>query len=313
MSAEGGVLIALGGNALILPGERGYIEEQLRHTDACTRPIAALISQGTRVVITHGNGPIVGNILLRNECAREYIPPMPLYLCVADSQGGIGAMMAESLGNELRRLGVDRTVSVIITHVVVAKDDPAFEEPSKPIGPYYAEGDAVNYIHEGWKMREIPGRGWRRVVPSPGPQEIVEMRGIKSAFENGIIPIAAGGGGIPVVEEEGLLKGIDAVVDKDLTASRLAGELHVERFVILTDVDGVYLHWETDRRRKLERLTVKDAERYLTEGQFPAGSMGPKIAAAIRFLQYGGREVIIAKPEDLIRAMQGAAGTRISG
>jgi carbamate kinase len=162
-------------------------------------------------------------------------------------------------------------------------------------------------------MREIPGRGWRRVVPSPGPQEIVEMRGIKSAFENGIIPIAAGGGGIPVVEEEGLLKGIDAVVDKDLTASRLAGELHVERFVILTDVDGVYLHWETDRRRKLERLTVKDAERYLTEGQFPAGSMGPKIAAAIRFLQYGGREVIIAKPEDLIRAMQGAAGTRISG
>lgn len=311
MCAEGSVLIALGGNALILPGEKGYIEEQLRHADACMGPIAALISQGTRVVITHGNGPIVGNILLRNECAKEYIPPMPLHICVADSQGGIGAMMAESLGNELRKMGVDKTVSVIITHVVVAKDDPAFKEPVKPIGPYYRESDAAKYIHEGWKMREIPGRGWRRVVPSPEPREIVEMQGIRTAFEHGIIPIAAGGGGIPVVEEEGLLKGIDAVIDKDLTASRLASDLRVERFVILTDVDGVYLHWETERKQKLERLTAKNAERYLAEGQFPSGTMGPKIAAAIQFLQRGGRDAVIAKPEDLIAAMQGSAGTRI--
>ncbi|HAM53539.1 MAG TPA: carbamate kinase [Nitrospiraceae bacterium] len=310
MSAESSVLIALGGNALILPGERGYIEEQFHHTDACMRPIAALISQGTQVVITHGNGPIVGNILLRNECG--YIPPMPLYICVADSQGGIGAMMAESLGNELRRLGVDKTISVIITHILVARDDPAFEEPSKPIGPYYSEGDAAKYINEGWKMREIPGRGWRRVVPSPKPQEIVEMQGIRTAFENGIIPIVVGGGGIPVVKEEGLLKGIDAVIDKDLAASLLACELRVERFVILTDVDGVYLHWETEKRRRLESLIVKDAERYLTQGQFPPGSMGPKVAAAIQFLQLGGKDAVIAKSEDLIQAMQGSAGTRIS-
>ena len=311
MCAEGSVLIALGGNALILPGERGYIEEQLRHTDACMGPVAALISQGIRVVITHGNGPIVGNILLRNECAKEYIPPMPLHICVADSQGGIGAMVAESLGNELRKLGLDKTVSVIITHVIVTRDDPAFEEPSKPIGPYYRESDAANYIREGWKMREIPGRGWRRVVPSPKPREIVEMQGIRTAFEHGIIPIAGGGGGIPVVEEKGLLKGIDAVIDKDLTASCLASELRVERFVILTDVDGVYLHWETRKKQRLDRLTVEDAERYLSEGQFPSGSMGPKIAAAIRFLQQGGRDAVIAKPEELIVAMQGSAGTRL--
>jgi carbamate kinase len=311
MSSEESVLIALGGNALILPGEKGYIEEQFRHTDACMKPIAALIARGTRVVITHGNGPIVGNILLRNECAGDYIPPMPLYICVADSQGGIGAMMAESLGNELRKRGVDKTVSAIITHVVVEKNDPAFEVPTKPIGPYYPDDSAQKYSNQGWKMRNVTGRGWRRLVPSPRPQRIVEVDGIRTAFERGIIPIASGGGGIPVVEEDGGLRGVDAVVDKDLAASLLARELCMDRFVILTDVDGVYLHWQKESRLRLETLTVREAAQYLREGQFPPGSMGPKIEASVNFLESGGREVIIAKPEDLMSAINGGAGTRI--
>lgn len=311
MFAEPTVLIALGGNALILPGEKGYIEEQFRHTDACMKPIAALIARGVRAVITHGNGPIVGNILLRNECARDYIPPMPLYICVADSQGGIGAMMAESLQNELRRLGVDKTVSTLVTHVAVEKDDPAFLEPTKPIGPYYPDESARVYMAQGWKMRNIPERGWRRLVPSPRPKEILESKGIRILFENDIIPIASGGGGIPVIEEAGVFRGVDAVIDKDLSASLLARELGVERFVILTDVDGVYLGWGTEDRKKLGSLTTEDAGRYLREGQFPPGSMGPKIEAAVQFIASGGRDAIIAKPEDLVSAMNGEGGTRI--
>ena len=184
MSSEG-VLIALGGNALILPGEKGYIREQFSHAAACMKPIAALISKGTRVAITHGNGPIVGNILLRNECAKDYIPPMPLSICVADSQGGIGAMMVQSLRNELTRLGIDKTVSAIVTHVVVDIHDPAFENPTKPIGPFYPDEQVEQQRKmSGWPMRRIPGRGWRRLTASPKPRRIVEMEAIRIAFEN---------------------------------------------------------------------------------------------------------------------------------
>jgi carbamate kinase len=311
MPSERTVLIALGGNALILPGEKGYIEEQFKHTDACMEPIAALIAEGVRVVITHGNGPIVGNILLRNECAKDYIPPMPLYICVADSQGGIGAMMSESLRNELRKFSVDKIVSTLITHVLVGSDDPAFMEPTKPIGPYYSDERAHEYMNRGWKMRKVPERGWRRLVPSPRPLKIMEQEGIRIAFENGIIPIASGGGGIPVIEEGGILKGVDAVIDKDLSAGLLARELAMKRFVILTDVDGVYLGWGTKDKKKLESLTARDAGRYLLEGEFPSGSMGPKIEAAVQFIESGGQDVVIAKPEDLLLAMNGGAGTRI--
>lgn len=311
MSTEKSALIAVGGNALILPGERGYIEEQFSHTSACMKPIANLIAQGWRIVLTHGNGPIVGNILLRNECAREYIPPMPLYICVADSQGGIGSMMAESLGNELKKLSLDKTVTVITTHVLVDRDDPAFREPAKPIGPYYTDERAEHYTKQGWRMRNIPGRGWRRLVPSPRPEKIIELEAIKALFATGFIPIASGGGGVPVIEENKVLKGVDAVIDKDLSASLLARELGLGRFIILTDVDGVYLDWESLRRKRLERLTIGEALAYLREGQFPPGSMGPKIEAAMEFIASGGKEVIIAKPEDLSSAIEGNAGTRI--
>ncbi|HYA26521.1 MAG TPA: carbamate kinase [Thermodesulfovibrionales bacterium] len=312
MPSEQSVLIALGGNALILPDERGYIDEQFRHADACMKPIAALIHQGVKMVITHGNGPIVGNILLRNECARDYIPPMPLYICVADSQGGIGAMMTESLQNELAKIGLDKTISVLVTHVVVEKDDPAFLEPTKPIGPYYSDEQARVYMTQGWRMRKIQERGWRRLVPSPRPKKILEKEAIRIVFENGVVPIACGGGGIPVIEDAGTFKGVDAVIDKDLSASLLARELGIERFVILTDVNGVYLDWGTDERKKLESLTAKDVRTYLLNGQFPSGSMGPKIEAALQFIDAGGREVIIARPEDLERAMRGVAGTTIT-
>jgi len=201
MSTENSALIALGGNALILPGERGHIEEQFRHTVTCMKVIASFIAQGWKIVITHGNGPVVGNILLRNECAREYIPPMPLYICVADSQGGIGSMMAESLNNELEKLSLDKTVSTIITHVLVERDDPAFREPAKPIGPYYSDDRADHYIKQGWQMQNIPGRGWRRLVPSPRPKKIIEIESVKAVFNRGFVPIASGGGGIPVIEE----------------------------------------------------------------------------------------------------------------
>ncbi|GAB4409208.1 MAG: carbamate kinase [Thermodesulfovibrionales bacterium] len=311
MPSEDSVLIALGGNALILPGEKGYIEEQFSHTEACMRPIASLIAEGLKVVITHGNGPIIGNILLRNECAKDFIPPMPLYICVADSQGGIGAMMQQSLINQLRRLGIDKTVSTIVTHVLVDRNDPAFSEPTKPIGPYYSYKEAQMYMEKGWRMREIHGRGWRRLVPSPKPEKIMEVEAVITLLEKEIIPIASGGGGIPVIEENGVLKGVDAVIDKDSSAGLLARELLSKRFIILTDVDGVYLNWESEDRQRLGSLTKEDAERYLLEGHFPPGSMGPKVEAAIEFLKSGGRDVIITRPEDLIEAMDGRAGTRI--
>jgi carbamate kinase len=311
MSSERTALIALGGNALILPGEKGYILEQLRHTDDCMKPVAALVARGFKAVITHGNGPIVGNILLRNECARDYIPPMPLYICVADSQGGIGSMMAQSLGNEFRRIGIDKAVSAFITHVVVSGDDPAFIDPTKPIGPYYPDDRAQEYLKNGWKMWKIPERGWRRLVPSPRPLRIVEMEAIRAAFESGVVPVASGGGGVPVVEEGGMLKGVDAVIDKDLSAGLLAHGLGMESLVILSDVEGVYLDWGTKNRKKIETLSARDARKYLLEGQFPPGSMGPKIEAAVQFLDGGGKEVIISEPGDLTRAMEGRAGTRI--
>ncbi|MGD1074805.1 MAG: carbamate kinase [Thermodesulfovibrionales bacterium] len=313
MSSESTALIALGGNALILAGEKGYIEEQFNHADACMKHLAGLISQGMRVVITHGNGPIVGNILLRNECAKDYIPPMPLYICVADSQGGIGAMMAQSLRNQLKKLGIATTVLAMITHALVDKADPAFQDPSKPIGPYYSDAAARSHREsDGWVMRKVRAKGWRRLVPSPIPHKIIEREAIRSALDNGMIAIASGGGGIPVIEENGILKGVDAVIDKDHSASLLARELGLKRLIILTDVDGVYLNWNNKKRKRIERLSLDDARRYLREGQFPPGDMGPKIEAAIAFIASGGEETIIAQPEEVAKALSGRAGTRIS-
>jgi carbamate kinase len=274
--------------------------------------VARMLSSGHKVVITHGNGPIVGNIVLRGECARNSIPPMPLFYSDADSEGGIGFMIQQTLYNRLIMIREVKDVVTIITQVVVDADDPAFSRPTKPIGPYYREEEIeALQRNKGWDMIRQTG-GYRRVVPSPMPKRIVEKNVIQRLALEGVVVIAAGGGGVPVVETaDGTLLGIDAVIDKDLTTSVLAPEIGAERIVILTDVDRVYLHFGTSRQAGLDHVSLADIKAFHAEGHFPPGSMGPKIMAAIRFLEAGGKRVIITLPELMGKALEGRAGTTI--
>lgn len=308
------VVVAIGGNALIRRGELGTIEEQVAHTDACTAHIADMAEKGFPVVITHGNGPIVGNIVIQMECARNTVPPMPLYIADADSEGGIGFIIQQSLYNHLQRRIKDRGVVTIVTQVVVDEFDPAFKDPTKPIGPFYTEEDARELERErGWRMIEDAGRGWRRVVPSPRPVRIVEASVIKRIVSVGDIVIAAGGGGVPVVEDgRGNLRGVDAVIDKDLASSLLARQIGAGTLIILTSVDNVYLNYGKMDQEALLKMDVEQAKTYLADGQFPPGSMGPKIEAAVDFLTHGGSEVIITSPELTGEAAAGKAGTKIT-
>lgn len=306
------VLLSLGGNA-ILPGRgAGTIDEQFRVTYATMEHVADLLQAGARVIITHGNGPIVGNILIRNERARDRIPPMPLDVCGADSQGGIGYMVQQALQNILRARRIPRQVATVVTQVVVALDDPAFARPTKPIGPFYSEDEARRlHLEKGWPMMEDAGRGMRRVVPSPLPRRIVEESVIRSLFEAGHVVIAAGGGGIPVAEENGRLRGVEAVIDKDLASVVLALAVRVDTVINVTATDQVSLDFGKPTQRPLAVMTVDEARRHLADGQFPEGSMGPKIRAAVQFLESGGREVIITSPPLVREAFEGRAGTRI--
>lgn len=307
-------IVTLGGNAIIRRGEKGTVEEQFAHADACMAEVAKMLAAGRRVIITHGNGPIVGNIVIRNECARNTIPPMPLFMNDADSEGGIGFMIQQTLYNSLRKIGGKRDVATIITQVVVDENDPAFLNPTKPIGPYYREDEAEALRSEkGWTMVKRTG-GYRRAVPSPRPVRIIEKDVIKRLALEGIVVIAAGGGGVPVLETpEGLLRGIDAVIDKDLSTSALAREIGAEGIIILTEVDRVYLNYGATGEKGLDRASLMEMKRYFAEGHFPPGSMGPKIEAAIEFLEAGGREVVITRPELMGAALAGQAGTRIGG
>ena len=309
------VLITLGGNAILPARGTGTFEEQCAVTRATMQPIARLIRDGAEVVLSHGNGPIVGNILIRNEAARDQIPPMPLDVCGADSQGGIGYMMQQSLQNELRRVGLgDRPVVTIVTQVVVDERDPAFRRPTKPIGPFYAQDRARILAKEkGWTIVEDAGRGYRRVVPSPKPLEVVEIAAIRQILEDGGVAIAAGGGGIPVSRQwDGSLHGVEAVIDKDLASSLLARLLGCQTLVIVTGVDRVALRYGKPDQRELERATPDELQGWMEEGHFPAGSMGPKIQAAIEFVRGGGREVVITSPERLTDALQGKTGTLVA-
>ncbi|HEX9113539.1 MAG TPA: carbamate kinase [Nitrospirota bacterium] len=307
-------IVTLGGNAIIRRGETGTVEEQFAHADACMAEVAKMLAAGRRVIITHGNGPIVGNIVIRNECARNTIPPMPLFMNNADSEGGIGFMIQQTLYNSLRKIGGKRDVATIITQVVVDENDPAFLNPTKPIGPYYRENEADALRGEkGWTMAKGTG-GYRRAVPSPRPVRIIEKDVIRRLALEGIVVIAAGGGGVPVLETgEGLLRGVDAVIDKDLSTSALAREIRAEGIIILTEVDRVYLNYGAAGEKGLDRVSLEEMKRYFAEGHFPPGSMGPKIEAAIEFLEAGGREVVITRPELMGAALAGRAGTRISG
>jgi carbamate kinase len=307
------LLVALGGNAIIPPEGAGTIEEQIAITETTMAQVVAELDPATRLVLTHGNGPVVGNIVLRNEAARDTIAPMPLDICGADSQGGLGYMIQQVLRNALRRAGQEREVATVVTQVRVDPDDAAFAAPTKPIGPFYRR-EAADRLRasRGWQMIEDSGRGYRRVVPSPRPLEIIESATVRALVEAGVVVIAAGGGGIPVIRRsDGTLAGVEAVIDKDRSAAVLARTVGADVLVIVTGVDRVAIGYQTPHQQDLDLLGAADAQRHLDAGEFPAGSMGPKIEAAIEFLAAGGREAIITSPRVLGPALAGRHGTRI--
>lgn len=308
------ILLSFGGNAIIPSSGSGTFEEQLGVTRSTMRQVAELLRDSfVKLVITHGNGPIVGNILIRNEAAREVIPPMPLDVCGADSQGGIGYMIQQVLEYELRECGVDRPVASVVTQVVVDPEDPAFGRPTKPIGPFYDQARAkVLAAEKGWAISEEKGKGYRRTVASPIPREIVEKRVIEIMVESGVIPIAVGGGGIPVVRDQGgRLRGVEAVIDKDRASALLGIGLGFEAMAVVTAVDSIYLNYGSSNAEPISRMTASEARGYLKEGHFPPGSMMPKVEAAIQFLESGGREVVVTSPGLLTRALDDGEGTHI--
>ncbi|MEM4726998.1 MAG: carbamate kinase [Candidatus Bathyarchaeia archaeon] len=307
------VVIALGGNAIKQPDERGTAEEQMRNVRAACRQIAGIIRRGYEVVLTHGNGPQVGNLAIQQEQARDLVPPQPLVVLGAMTQGQIGYLFQQALRNELA--DVKRPVVTVVTQVLVDKDDPDFRDPHKPVGPFYDEEEAKALMGErGWVMRRVRPdvKGWRRVVPSPRPLAIIEGEAVRRMVDDGMIVIASGGGGIPVIERGGRLEGIDAVIDKDLAGEILAEEVGADIFLILTDVDCVKLDYGKPSERPIRRMTLEEARRYLSEGHFPPGSMGPKVEACIRFLEHGGGKAIIASLHDGLEALEGRAGTQIT-
>src|SRR5665648_919732 len=296
------VVVALGGNAILQPGQVGTFEEQLFNVDGAMRRIAELVESGWRVVLTHGNGPQVGNLLIQNALAAKTVAPMPMDVCGAESQGQIGYMLEQTLQNHLRMRRLEVPVVTVLTQVAVSANDKAFANPSKPVGPFYSEAEAKKMmLEEGLAMREDAGRGWRRVVPSPEPVEIVPREAVVDMV----------GDGIPVVRaRNGALSGIDAVIDKDLAAALLAKEVAADALLILTDVPQVYIHYNTPVQQALGTVTLAEMQAYAAEGHFKAGSMGPKVAACMRFVAAGGT-AIIASLTEVVQAMAGDAGTRI--
>ncbi|NUP88450.1 MAG: carbamate kinase [Candidatus Sumerlaeia bacterium] len=314
MNFDNGLVLALGGNSIVRTGEKGTITEQWTHTDETMAEIAALWERHRwPLVITHGNGPQMGRILLRSELAVKEVDPLPLDVCVADSQAGMGYMIQQVLGNHLARRGAGAVIVTVITRVEVDACDQAFGNPTKPIGLFYRADEARRLMSErGWEMREDAGRGWRRVVASPVPRRIEEIGAIRHLVERGDIVIAAGGGGIPVVRRpDGALQGVGCVIDKDLASALLAQEMGFRRLVIITGVPRVCIDWGKPTQREVARLSAAEAQRHLDSGQFPAGSMGPKIAAAIDFASHSGT-AIITQPGDIEAALAGKAGTWIT-
>ncbi|HOO30578.1 MAG TPA: carbamate kinase [Bacillota bacterium] len=306
------IVIALGGNAILQPGQNGTVDEQMENVDSTAEQVAELIAQGHRVVITHGNGPQVGALLIQQEAGRDRVPPMPLDVCGAESQGQIGYMLQQSIGKMLARRSIPRPVATVITQMVVDPNDPAFANPTKPVGPFYSAYYAEQRMKEtGEKWIEDAGRGWRRVVPSPDPIRIVEQDAILSLVRTGAIVIANGGGGIPVIEKGGLYKGVEAVIDKDLGGECLARDVGADVLLILTDVAHVALHYKTPHQVDLHTVQLDDLIRYQQEGHFKAGSMGPKVEACRRFVERGGEAAIIAQLDRAVEAIHGNAGTRI--
>jgi carbamate kinase len=305
------IVAALGGNAIIKEGQQGTFAQQFRNTFECMGYIAHVIKAGHQVVLTHGNGPQVGFIMIQVEAAAGKVPTAPLHVDVAQSQGSMGYMIAQSLTNQLQVHGIDTSVAAVMTQVLVNRDDPAMKHPTKPVGAFYTKQRVVELERSGHTIIEDSGRGWRRVVASPRPIRIIEADVIKDLVQAGTIVVACGGGGIPVAEDNGALKGVDAVIDKDLASCLLAAEIKADVIVFLTTVERVALNYNTPQQVELDRLTLDEARQYLSEGQFPPGSMGPKIEAAVEFVECGGERAVVCRPESVVDALEGRAGTVI--
>jgi len=306
-------VVAVGGNSLIVDAEHQSIPDQVKAATLTSHYVADMVEAGWTVVLTHGNGPQVGFILRRSGIAKGVVPEVPVDYADADTQGAIGYMFQRALYNEFQRRKIKRKVVAIVTQVRVDPNDPAFKAPTKPIGAHMTEDVAKSLAQDlGWTVHEDAGRGWRRVVASPQPQEIIELDIIEALIDLGYIVIACGGGGIPVLRDpQGELQGLEAVIDKDFASSLLARDIRAELFVVSTGVEKVAVNFGKPDQRALERIVLADARRYLAEGQFPKGSMGPKIEAIIAFLEGGGGRALITNPPNLGRALSGAAGTHI--
>jgi carbamate kinase len=306
-------LIAFGGNALLPEDQRGLQEEQMRNAQKAARLMVHIIRKGYDLIIVHGNGPQVGNLLIQMEEAANKVPPFSLDICDAMTEGSMGFMLEKAIINELRTRSIDKQIATLVTQVIVDREDPAFQDATKPIGPFFAKHRAQSLAREKqWKMIEDAGRGYRQVVPSPKPIDVVSKWIICDLIQAGRIVIAAGGGGIPVIiDGRGLFKGIEAVIDKDYVASLIAREVKADLFINLTTVDRVYLDYGTPNERPVEVMTIAQAREYLDQGQFPSGSMGPKIEAAIEYIEAGGEEALITSASHLKAALIKRSGTRL--
>lgn len=315
MSERKWAVIAIGGNSLIKDKEHQTVEDQYQAAKETCYHIADMIQQGWNVAIGHGNGPQVGFILRRSEIAHQVagMHEVPLDVCGADSQGAIGYALQQNLNNEFYRRGMKKSVATVITQVLVDRNDPSFQHPTKPIGGFMDEAEAKRrQAEEGWTVVEDAGRGWRRVVASPIPQKIIELDAVQVLMDAGIVVITVGGGGIPVIEtESGDYIGTAAVIDKDYASSLLAREIKADLFIISTAVEKVYLNYKKPDERAIDVMTVSEAKRYIAEGHFAKGSMLPKIQACIMYLEAGGKEAIITDPEHITAALRGETGTRI--
>lgn len=306
-------VVAVGGNSLIKDEQHKTIPDQYAATVETSIHIAEMIAAGWNVVLTHGNGPQVGFILRRSELSLGELHPVPLDYCGADTQGAIGYMFQRALHNEFQKRAIQKHAATIVTQVRVDQNDPAFQNPSKPIGSFMGQAIALEHkSREGWSIVEDAGRGWRRVVPSPLPQEIVERDAINALIAQNFLVICSGGGGIPVVEKNGELVGVEAVIDKDFAASLLARSIGADLFLISTAVEKVAINFNQPNQQWLDQMTLNDAKKFLAEGHFHKGSMGPKIQASIWFVEATGKDALITNPENLARALRGETGTRIT-
>lgn len=306
-------VVAVGGNSLIKDKNHQKVEDQYVAICETVSHVVGMIEQGWEVILTHGNGPQVGFILLRSELSRSSLHSVPVDSAVADTQGAIGYQFQEALHNELKKRGLQKSSATVVTQVLVNADDPAFQTPTKPIGPFMDEAQAKEREqNDGWAVMEDAGRGWRRVVASPKPQKIVELEAIRTLVNAGQVVIAVGGGGVPIIEKDGRYEGVAAVIDKDYASGLLAANLDADTFIISTAVEKVFINFGKPDQKALDNVTLAEAKQYMAEGHFAKGSMAPKVEAVIKFLEAGGKEAIITNPENLGKAVRGEAGTRFT-